>query len=58
MKKIYAYMMTILALASCQVTNPSSKVVDANDLMNYNHGEMGRCVTFPAELLDVMIGFE
>lgn len=58
MKKIYAYMMTILALASCQVTNPSSKVVDANDLMNYNHGEMGRCVTCPAELLDVLIGFE
>jgi hypothetical protein len=58
MKKIYAYMMTILALASCQVTNPSSKVVEANDLMNYNHGEMGRCVTCPAELLDVLIGFE
>ena len=58
MKKIYAYMMTILALASCQVTNPYSKVVDANDLMIYNHGELGRCVTCPAELLDVLIGFE
>lgn len=58
MKRIYIAFMALTALVSCQVTNPSSHVVDADDLLAYSNAQMGRCVTLPAELMELLVGFE
>lgn len=58
MRKIYLAAMIMTALVSCQITNPYSREVTANDLLDYSNAQMGRCVTLPAELMDVLTGLE
>lgn len=58
MKKIFAYTIIILALASCQITNPSNSTISSSDLTFYTSYQLGRCISMPAELMNVVLDFD
>lgn len=58
MKKIYMLMIVALFAGSCQVSDPSPKVVDRDDLRDYSFAKMGECVAMPSEVLETAIGFD
>lgn len=58
MKKIYIISIMALTLASCQVSNPYSKVTTSTSLIEYSLGRMTECVIMPAEILETAIGLD
>ena len=55
MKKTYILMLIALCAGSCQVSDPSPKVVEWDDLRDYSILKMGECVTMPTEVLETAI---
>lgn len=58
MRKIYIMMLTALCAVSCQVSDPSPKIVDWSNLRNYSIMKMGECAVMPADVLEMAIGLD
>ena len=58
MKKTYILMLIALCAGSCQVSDPSPKVVEWDDLRDYTFAKMGECVVMPSEVMETAIGLD
>ena len=55
MKKIYIIILLALCAISCQVSDPSSRIVNWRNIRDYSLLKMGECVVMPAEVLETAI---
>ena len=58
MKNIYTIALLALCFTSCQVSDPSPKIVDWRNIRDYSLLKMGECVVMPAEVLETAIGLD
>ena len=58
MRKIYTVMLVVLCAISCQVSNPSPKILKWSDLRDYSIRKMGECIVMPTEVMETAIGLD
>lgn len=58
MRKTYIMMLAALCTISCQVSDPSPKILKWNNLRDYSIMKMGECVVLPAEVVETAIGLD
>lgn len=58
MKKIYIILFFALCVISCQVSDPSPKIVDRHNLRDYSIMKIGECIVMPSEVVETAIGLD
>ena len=58
MKRIFIFAVSVLSVAACTLTSPTSPEVTAYNLQVYSSLEFGKCVAMPTVLTSVMVDFD